>query len=484
MNLHVVRCEQVQQAQQVAQADKEPQVKPFPLEVLPSPLRRFVEEGAEAICCPPDFLAVPLLVLAGVAIGTSRLLRVKEGWEEGPQLFAAIVADPGAKKSPALKLCLTPFFEKQQQYLQEYTAAKKLYEAKILDFEIQYAQWQKSLKTGQVDPGNRPTPPQEPLMPQLYTTDCTIEALASVLAHNPRGVLLFQDELTAWVRSMDQYRSIKGADRQHWLSLWAAAPLVVNRKTQKEPIILPHPFVGVVGGIPPDVLPELLDPKNREDGFVHRILFSFPDRLPSQWTEAQLSSNTLAEIRKLFEGLWRLSCSVTSGVPQPHRVSFTAAGKVIWVAWIKEHYAEYESPDFPEYLVGTWAKMEAHAARLALILQECRFVCGEADDENIDEFSMAGAADLIDYFKTHARRVYNYFRSTSQDKSVNTAIRWIKARGGRVTARDIVRFNVAGVKKTSDALSLFRELQDRAYGSIIREGKTIYFELSPDTPDS
>jgi hypothetical protein len=77
---------------------------PFPVEVLPPPLARFVQEVADALPCPPDFVAVPMLALLGCAIGTSRVLRVKPGWLEGPRIFTAVVADTGTKKSPALKL--------------------------------------------------------------------------------------------------------------------------------------------------------------------------------------------------------------------------------------------------------------------------------------------------------------------------------------------------------------------------------------------
>lgn len=44
-------------------------VAPFPLEVLPTPLRAWVRAAAAALPCPPDFLAVPALVGAGIAWG-------------------------------------------------------------------------------------------------------------------------------------------------------------------------------------------------------------------------------------------------------------------------------------------------------------------------------------------------------------------------------------------------------------------------------
>jgi hypothetical protein len=83
-------------------------VEPFPMQVLPTPLARLVTEGAAALPCPSDFLRVLMLPLPGAAIGTSRVLEVNPGWREGPRLYAAIVADPGGKKSPAFDLVATP----------------------------------------------------------------------------------------------------------------------------------------------------------------------------------------------------------------------------------------------------------------------------------------------------------------------------------------------------------------------------------------
>ena len=110
--------------------------------------------------------------------------------------------------------------------------------------------------------------------------DTTIEALAVVLEDNPRGVLLARDELSAFVRGMDQYKNHRGSDRQFYLSAWSNSPVSVDRKNLEEPIFLARPFVGVVGPIQPGVLPELIaNRQGREgDGFLDRFLFSYPNR--------------------------------------------------------------------------------------------------------------------------------------------------------------------------------------------------------------
>src|SRR5438093_501658 len=102
-----------------------PDLAPFPIDVLPKGLRRYVREAAVSIGCPPDFLGLPMFVLAGMAIGNSRELEIKPGWTEGANLFAAIVGDPGAKKTAPLKALAEPFYDRQARLHRVWKAAQR-----------------------------------------------------------------------------------------------------------------------------------------------------------------------------------------------------------------------------------------------------------------------------------------------------------------------------------------------------------------------
>src|SRR6185437_11461484 len=108
----------------------------------------------------------------------------------------------------------------------------------------------------------------------------TTEALGPILAANPRGGIIIPDEMTKWVMSMDQYKGGKGGDRPFYLSVWGGEPVIIDRaKHAAEPIMVPHPFLSIVGGMTPGMLSELSEGKGREDGFSARLLFSYPDRV-------------------------------------------------------------------------------------------------------------------------------------------------------------------------------------------------------------
>jgi hypothetical protein len=362
----------------------------FPTHVLPAPVRRFVEEGAAGIPCPPDFLGVPALVVLGSAIGTTRELELRPGWRERASFLAAIVADPGARKSPALALATRPLVLRQQELMAHHEAELEGYHGGAALYEVNLSAWRSAKKQALMgkgeDPGEMPVRPEEPVLRQISTTDVTVEALAVLLARNPRGIVVPRDELTAWTRSMNAYRGGLGADRQAWLSLWSGAAITINRKSEPGPIIVERPMVSVVGCLPPDVLGELSDERGREDGFLHRLLFAFPAGVRLHWTEQSISSGTLEAYCEVYARLSSLAPHVDGGAVV---TGFTPAGKSAFVRWVTGHYEEMERVE--TRLRGPWAKLEAYVARLALVIQEIRFVVGEARGEDVDDESVGVA---------------------------------------------------------------------------------------------
>src|SRR5699024_1356789 len=117
--------------------------KKFPTEIFPMPIKQFIDEGASAINCPPDFIGIALRTFAGTAIGNSRIIQVKKSWKESPRLFSAIVAEPGSKKSPALDLVSKPFKEEQRKLHDQYKMNYEQYEIEQAKYEKELALWKK-----------------------------------------------------------------------------------------------------------------------------------------------------------------------------------------------------------------------------------------------------------------------------------------------------------------------------------------------------
>jgi hypothetical protein len=442
-------------------------VERFPIQVFPQKLQRLAVEASEALPCPLDYVAVPMLTVLAAAIGTSREGEVKANWCEGARLYVGLVGDPGTKKSPAMKVAMKPLFRSQEADERSYNDEKAFHEDQLRRHEVALQQWQKEART-QKSPPPPPTAPVAPTMSRSWTSNSTTEALAILLKENARGVLLYQDELTAWARGMDQYRGGKGTDRQFWLSLWNGAPVAVDRKSQSGPLLLHNPCCNVIGGLPPDVLGDLSDGRGRQDGFIHRVLFSYPDDVRITWTDMAVSEAAEHGYEDVIDRLRELK---PFDHDTPKRLTMTPEARRLFIEFANDLYAELADPDLPPHLRGPWLKMEGLCARLALVLQLARWAAGETERETIEPNSVIGAIALIKYFQSHARRVYSSLACTPIDKKVEQAIAWIQSHGGTASVRDVVRYKVAGVKSATEAKALLRDLEDRGFGEVTEEAK-------------
>src|SRR6266853_4878387 len=87
-----------------------PPVPAFNLAWLPDALAPWVRDVTERVQCPPDFVAVGVLVAAAAVIGRKVALRPKrqDDWAVVPNLWGVAVGPPGIMKSPALAEALRP----------------------------------------------------------------------------------------------------------------------------------------------------------------------------------------------------------------------------------------------------------------------------------------------------------------------------------------------------------------------------------------
>ena len=452
------------QAEPIDPPPSEMAVEPFPVDVLPAPLRRYVEESAQAIGVPADFIAVPLLSALGVAIGTTRRLELKSSWRELPTVWTAIVAEPGSAKSPALQHALKGVFEHQDELAEDYRWH-------LADYKRRKDQGQQE-RTEESQGGYEPEKdetsedPHPPVRKQVFTSDSTTEALADVLLQNLRGLLFYQDELAGWARSFNQYKGKSGADRQTWSSFWNSAPVMINRRNRQEPLHLEESFVCAAGAIPPDVLSELHDELGREDGFISRILFAFPETQAARWTDAAPAQSTVTGYKRVFEKLFNLRSRISLLPGQRCAVCLTEKGKEKWIEFYNKHVDEMNAPDFPYPLRAPWAKLRGYCARFALILQMARVASDEVESEDVDEVSIQRAVRLVDYFQSHARKVYASLHSTQQDKELARAIKFLKEHDGSASVRDFVTCKVAGCQTKRNAEELFRKLEEAGWGKI------------------
>jgi Protein of unknown function (DUF3987) len=378
----------------------------FPLDTLPDALAQLVNHGVAIVQAPPDYFAAPALGLAGIAIGLSVVLRVANTWNERADLAIAVTGPPGTRKSAPLKLLSSPLSEIDAELRDQYREAVADYEHLVEHWTTEKA----AAKKGGHDPGPKPI---QPVHGHLTLDDCTQESIARIHSDNPRGVGVIMDELSAWIASLNAYRSGKGADRQFWLKVRSGSLIKVTRKGSDDPIVLPAPMVPVVGCMTPSGLPAMCG--GPSDGWADRILFACPDPAdapPRRFTEEDVPQHLIDAWRAAIRRLFGRPMVESEGRPRPYYVRFTPAGKARWATFINEHAAESESPEFDPSLAGAHSKLEGYCARLALILSQLRWAYDPAFDSahpsvppDVDELDVQGAVRLVHYFANHLQRV-------------------------------------------------------------------------------
>ncbi len=320
------------------------------------------------------------------------------------------------------------------------------------------------------------------------------------------------DELVGWLNGFNQYKAGKGNDRQIYLSCWSGNSFKVDRKSDnaRQPKTVVDPFVSILGGIQPDMIDQLSDTKGRDDGFIHRFLFSMPaaDPVPLL-TEEDIHPSELIVWEKIVRSLYALNWDDDPQTQEPIvgksvDLYFTdEAHRIFWDWHNEKHILEPKREDFPSSLQGAWSKFKAYCVRLALIIHLIRLRCpGVINDQGEEvrpwldpsesEFSVTASSVLAaiqatEYFKQHTREAYRRFGFDLYDNRITDFLRLAKSRGGRLPLRDAQRERRFG-KGISDVEKFVRIVMDRVGGNLsiykAKNGRDCkVYLLPPSTPE-
>ncbi len=435
--------------------------QPFPVKALPMRLAKFVARVAKALGCDASYVALPLLAALAAAIGNCRAIRLKRGWVEPSIVWAAIVGDSGTLKSPALDKALRPARERQRDAMRAFEQASIRYKQELLVYERDLKDW----KLGDETCAVLPVEPQVPVPERYVVEDITVEALAALLQDQPRGLLLVRDELSGWLSGFDRYAQGKGGDAAKWLEMHGAKPLTVDRKTGPTKLIYVHrAAVSLTGGIQPGTLRRAMGDEYVENGLAARLLFAMPPRRPKRWTDAGVDPADEQDLQRLFDKLYNLRMDTDErGEPTPKVLDLTPEAHKLWVAFYDEHADEQFR--LGGALASAWSKLEAYAARFALIIHLVRcqdYGLHQPDHGKVDEVSIRAGITLARWFGHEARRVYGRLKETEGERGLRDRVDQVRSLGCAVTVRDWQ--NLRGLKSAKEAEAQLGALQDAGYG--------------------
>jgi len=409
----------------------------FPVHIFPAEWRQRVQDTAAAAGAPADYVGQGLLACVAAVAGAGVIAEVRPGWREPTILWQALVGAPSSGKSPALgaaRRLLDPIEAELRAGDDERLLA---HQTKVEHARLQADKWKEECETAFDSGAPPPIKPAEAAFDdhfvprQIAVSDATIEALVDVVSGSSCGIILWRDELTAWLCNLSRYSN--GSDRPHYLEGWAGASVTVNRKSRSGPLHLPRFPVSIIGTIQPDRLADALE--GADDGLAVRFLFSWPDPPPYR----SILEQPVARDEEALSRLRRIAGAAGTS-EQPRVLQLSADALVELNTFLSELHAETLSHEGLE--AGFMGKGRGTVVRLAAVLALLRW--SEKDSveapTTIDIDAVRDATGLwADYMHPHAQAVFNTSGRAGKDKQARRAVRWLRSTGTQEVSREDVR---------------------------------------------
>ena len=364
----------------------------FPIEVLPDIAKVFVMEANRTLNNSIDYMGCTFLWCCSLLIGNRVKVEVKSGWQEACSMWLALIGQPGVGKSPAIDIMSKPLNRINGQKIREYNKRYKEWK------EYQALDKEQKKKAIEVD---------EPVKNQFIVDDLTLEALIDLHEKVPTGVGVLKDELNGWIKDMNKYRG--GGDLEAWLSSWSNKSVALVRKVSRSNYI-ENTFIPVMGGIQPGVLESVFTSENKANGFIDRILLSYPDLQVDCWNEAEMDENLANHYELLLQSISHL-CERNTQIREDGSivskiVKFSAESKKLWQSIFDEITAKQNDDNINQYMKSMLPKQKSYIPRFALIFDIIDKASGNRSFlSDIQPESLSKAKLMSDYFISMSQKV-------------------------------------------------------------------------------
>jgi putative DNA primase/helicase len=392
-----------------------PSVQPYANDLLPPILHDFVSDVSHRMQCPPDFVAVALVVAVSSLIGARKVVcpKVNDPWQVVPNLWGAVVARAGMKKSPALSEVLKPIQKLETKHREAYA--------------IQYAEWKirdelakakhSRVKASISKEGFEGTdeqamkmlsdasPPDKPVLQRTLVNDATVEKLGVILEGNPDGLLVFRDELYSLLRDLD--RPGQESSRGFYLTAFDGdKPYVVERMSREE-VHIDRLCFSLLGGIQPSRLNEYVAQAITggagDDGLMQRFsVLVWPDvDTDTSYVDQAPNFGAAEDVRLLFAKLGALP---PRGAGEASIMRFSPNAQVLYAQWAAQFDRLLINDEIAPAMVSHLSKYRKLIPSLALIFSMVEKV---VQDDLIELHHLQMALHWVGYLRSHAERVYS-----------------------------------------------------------------------------
>lgn len=435
----------------------------FPIELFGDRWAAWMTATAENTSAPVDYVAAGMLACATALIGGARRSAPWEGWKEPTILNFGVLGDPSASKTPALRPSMALVRETEKLMNEDYADRLREYETQLAFASACEDQWKASVK----DAAEKGTPPPDkpegavrpeaPALRRVLVGDTTPEALTTVLANNPKGVLLFNDELTGFFKNLTRY---SGDARALYVSAFNGDAMQADReKYGGTPRVVPFFGVSILGGIQPDRLSEMMK-GDADDGLLARFILLWPNSVPRARPTARVD-HAFAE--SAFNRLSSINCPTDQeGGHSPTVLPFDDDAAALFEQWWKLSGSSKET--LSGLVKSFYGKLPGMCIRLACVFEHLEWSAGQGPEPTgISLLSVRRACQFVDgYVWPMAKRVYSDVIRTRVDHQATALCQKIVAErmtviNGKAVYRDYHIPNVNNAGEAAPVIGLLLE---------------------------
>ncbi len=274
-----------------------------------------------------------------------------------------------------------------------------------------------------------------------------------------------RDELAGWLQGMTRY-SGGGSDRAFWLEAYGGRAFAVERMG-RDPVTIDRLSVGVLGGIQPDKLRELMF-KVADDGLLARFLPVWPDPAPLKRPTSIVDD---ALIERAVVRLLNLRMIEEDDGARPWLIGFTDDARN-GMDLLREKVRAWEA-ETAGLMLSFIGKLPGLAARLALVLAHLDYAVEDAEEpREITAEHFRRAANLIEtYVVPMARRAYAAGSVPKEERAATRLLALILKQGWTTFhARDVLRLDRSELASSADLNPALDALED---GDVIRAARPV-----------
>jgi hypothetical protein len=468
---------------------------PFPVEVYPAWLADMVTGVAEFTQTDTAMAGTVALAVLSACAGGRLEVEGKPGWREPVNVFVAVIAEPGERKSPVHGALTAPLFAAQQTLVER--ARPRIEEAATLKDVAARSAEQARVTAARAEAAKRDDAAAEavaaalaaeaitvPTLPRLIADDVLPEKLTSLMAANGGRMAVISDEGGIFDTLAGRYSGTPNLDP--YLKGHAGRPMLVDRLgRESEYILRPALTVGVMAQ--PSVLRKFGSNGDLAGrGLPARFLFALP-RSRAGWRDddaAPVPEQTGVRYARQVHDL----AATLAEWEDPAIVTLTDAAKPVR-SEATNHIERQLRPGGSLREMREWAnKLSGTMLRLAGLLHVAHHPA-DGWRRPIDADRMAEAVRLTAFFLAHYRAAQTVIGGDPVADTARTVLAGLIAKGMTAfTRRELHRRMHRQMPKAAQVTAVLETLAQYGWVRPVEGGYELhpraadYAETAPEAP--